>query len=100
MSARIESHGDIEIVCQTAELAPNKMAHLVFRLFGDAHPPFEIQIKSPSGKVILRRVMRELPTGEPQSPPPISFSVQRGEYHIQVSQLKGSAEGHATLVVQ
>jgi hypothetical protein len=100
MSATIESHGDIEIICQSLnELAPNKMARLVFRTYADASPPWQVRVRSPSGQTILERVMRELPTGEPQSPPPITFSVQKGVYEIIVGQLKGSAEGRATIKV-
>ncbi|MEQ9325439.1 MAG: hypothetical protein RIF41_40105 [Polyangiaceae bacterium] len=100
MPGSIDTHGDIEIICQTAaELAPNKIAKIVFRAWEDATPPFEIKVWSPSGNVIVERVIRELPTGQPQSPPPISFSVQRGNYEIVVHQIKGSAEGKATLTV-
>ncbi len=100
MPSRLESHGDIEIICLTDDLGPNKMAQIVFRAFGDAMPPFEISVKSPSGHIILKRVIRELPTGEPQSPPPITFSVQKGQYEILVAQLRGTAEGQATLVIK
>ncbi len=100
MPGKIEIHGDIEIICQSiSELAPNKMARLVFRTYADSMPPWQIRVKSPSGKMILERVLRELPTGEPQSPPPITFTVQKGTYEITVAQLKGSAEGHATMYV-
>ena len=100
MPGNIDTHGEIEIICQTvAELAPNKIAKIVFRAWDDAAPPFEIKVLSPAGNVIVERVIRELPTGQPQSPPPISFSVQRGKYQILVSQIKGSAEGEATLTV-
>jgi hypothetical protein len=97
----IDTHGEIEIICQTvADLAPHKMAKLIFRAWDDASPPFEITVLSPTGNVIVERVIRELPTGQPQSPPPISFSVQRGAYQIMVSQIKGTAEGQATLTVE
>ena len=43
--------------------------------------------------------MRELPTGDPQSPPPVTFSVQKGVYEIVVAQLNGGAEGRATITV-
>lgn len=100
MSATIETHGDIEIICSSlSELAPNKMARLIFRTYADASPPWQIRVRSPSGQTILERVMRELPTGEPQSPPAITFSVQKGVYEIIVAQLKGSAEGRATIKV-
>lgn len=100
MSATIESHGDIEIICQSLnELAANKTARLVFRTYADASPPWQVRVRSPSGHTILERVMRELPTGDPQSPPPIAFTVQKGTYEIIVAQLKGSAEGRATIKV-
>jgi len=100
MSATIESQGDIEILCQSLnELAPNKMARLIFRTYADASPPWQVRVRSPSGQIILERVMRELPTGEPQSPPPVTFSVQKGTYEIFVAQLKGAAEGSATIKV-
>lgn len=100
MQASIESHGDIEIACENlGELAPNKIARLIFRAYADAFPPFQIRVRSPSGNLIVERVIRELPTGEPQSPPPISFSVQKGDYQIRVAQLRGKAEGHATLTI-
>ena len=99
MPATLETHGDIEVRCDTGSLAPNRMAKLVFRAYDDASPPFQILIVAPSGNIILKRVIRVLPTGEPQSPPPVSFSVVAGDYQITVSELKGSAEGHATLSV-
>jgi hypothetical protein len=101
MPATIEIHGDIEIICQAlGELAPNKMARLVFRTYADAVPPWQVRVKSPSGNMILERVMRELPSGDPQSPPPVIFSVQRGTYEVTVKQLKGQAEGTATIAVK
>lgn len=101
MPGTIEIHGDIEIICQSlSELAPNKIARLVFRTYADAMPPWQIRVKSPSGKLILERVVRELPTGEPQSPPPVTFTVQQGTYEITVAGLKGQAEGHAVIHVK
>ncbi len=99
MPATLETQGDIEIICETTDLAPNKNAKLVFRTWGAAQPPYQIVVRAPSGKVIVKRVIRQLPTGDPQSAPPVSFSVQKGEYEISVSQLKGGVEGHATLVI-
>jgi hypothetical protein len=75
------------------------MARLVFRTLDEAEPPFQIIVRSPTGNVIVKRVIRVLPTGQPQSPPPVTFSVQKGEYQIAISQLNGKAEGHATLNV-
>ena len=98
--ATIESSGEIEIVCQDiGNLGPNKMARLVFRTWEDASPPYQIKVRSPTGKLILERVVRVLPTGEPQSPAPVAFSVVRGDYEIEIQELRGKAEGHAKLTV-
>ena len=99
MAATIDSHGEIEIICETDDLRANRMAKLTFRAHLDAVPPYQIRVKSPTGHTILERDVRELPPGSPQSPPPISFTVQKGAYEISISQLKGGAEGHATLSV-
>jgi hypothetical protein len=97
----IEVSGEIEIVLEAAaDLGPNNMARLVFRIYEDAIPPFQIRVRSPSGNLIVERVIRQLPTGEPQSPPPVAFSVQRGVYDIHISELRGKADGHATLTVR
>ena len=73
---------------------------LVFRSDDDAAPPFTVKIKSPSGKVIVERVLRELPTGKPQSAPPISFAASAsGDYKIEVTQLYGKQRGDAVLHV-
>lgn len=101
MPATIECHGEIEIVCQAiGDVAPNKQAKLVFRTWEDAGPPFQISIKSPTGNIIVERVMRILPTGEPQSPPPVTFTVIKGKYEIAINELRGTAEGHAVLDVE
>jgi hypothetical protein len=72
----------------------------VFRSDDDAAPPFTVKIKSPSGKVIVERVLRELPTGKPQSAPPISFTASgSGDYKIEVTQLYGKQRGDAVLHV-
>jgi len=100
MAATIETHGEIEIICQTlAELSANKVAKLVFRSWEGADPPYQIKVYSPSGNLILERVVRELPTGEPQSPPPISFLVQAGKYSITIQQITGSVGGQASIDV-
>jgi hypothetical protein len=99
--ASIEVTGEIEIVCEApANLGPNKMAKLVFRVYEDTVPPFQIRVRAPSGNLIVERVIRQLPTGEPQSPPPVSFSVQKGDYDIHIQELRGTKEGHATLTVR
>ncbi|MBI4955145.1 MAG: hypothetical protein HY908_24190 [Myxococcales bacterium] len=99
MPAKLDASGDIEVICNIHDLAPGKMARIVFRAFDDATPPFKIRIRAPSGATILERVIRDLPTGGPQSPPPITFAVAKGEYHILITDFRGNAEGGATLVV-
>jgi hypothetical protein len=98
--ATLETSGDIEVRCDTEDLAPNKMARLVFRAHEDAQPPFQVEIRAPSGNTIVKRVLRVLPTGAPQSAPPIIFSVVKGDYEITITALKGTAEGRATLHVR
>ena len=66
----------------------------------DAEPPFTVKIKSPSGQVILDRVLRELPTGKPQSAPPLSFTVSAsGDYKVSIKQLHGKTYGDSILRV-
>ncbi len=99
MAATIESSGAIDIICDTDDLIANKNARLIFRTWEDAAPPFQLKVYSPSGSLIVDRVIRRLPTGEPQAAPPITFSVLSGEYRIVVSELRGKARGEATLRV-
>ncbi len=99
MPSKIESHGDIETVCTTDDLGPNKMAKLIFRAWDDAVAPFQVRVYAPNGKLLLERVLRALPTGLPQSPPPVSFTVRRGEYSILIREMHGKAEGTASLDV-
>ena len=64
-------------------------------------PPFNLKVRSPVGKVILERVLRELPTGKPQSAPAITFAaVAAGAYKVEIVQLYGKSRGDATLNVQ
>jgi hypothetical protein len=100
VAARIQSSGDIEIICQTDDLSAGKTARLVFRAWDDTKPPFTVKVLDPSGKSILERVLRELPTGKPQSAPPVTFSVSIvGVYEISIKELYGKLEGEATLTV-
>jgi hypothetical protein len=98
--ARIENTGDIEVILQASALAPGGTAALIFKAWEDVSPPLTVKVRGPDGKVVLERVVRDLPTGKPQSAPPITFLVAvSGAYKIEVSQLYGSAAGHATLHV-
>jgi hypothetical protein len=96
----IESTGDIETICRTAPLNAGDTAEIVFRADDEATPPFNLRIKSPSGKTIIERVLRDLPTGMPQSVPPVTFTVSvAGEYKIEIKQLYGKQKGDAVLRV-
>lgn len=99
MSVIVDSSGNIEIICEESALRPGQMARLIFRAWEDTMPPFQIRVRSPSGTLIVDRVIRELPTSEPQSAPPITFSVWKGDYTIEVNELKGNGAGTATLRV-
>jgi hypothetical protein len=97
----IENSGDIETICQTDPAVAGETVKLVFRSDDDAAPPFTVKIKAPSGKIIVERVLRELPTGKPQSAPPISFTASApGDYKIEVTQLYGKQRGDAVLHVK
>jgi hypothetical protein len=72
----------------------------VFRTWDDTKPPYTLKVRGPDGKVVLDRVLRELPTGRPQSAPPIALLVPvSGAYKIEISELYGGAAGQATLHV-
>jgi hypothetical protein len=92
--------GDIETICKTDPARVGDQIKLVFRSDDEAEPPFNIKIKSPTGKVIVERVLRDLPTGKPQSAPPVEFTASAvGAYKIEISQLYGKQHGKATLNV-
>lgn len=100
MARTLESSGDIETISQTDPVHIGDTVKLVFRAEDDAEPPFTVKIKSPSGKVILERVLRELPTGKPQSAPPLTMTVSAaGDYKIEIKQLQGKQKGEAVLRV-
>jgi hypothetical protein len=94
----IESVGDIETICKTDPAKAGEEIRLVFRAEDDADPPFTLKIKSPAGKVIVERVIRDLPTGLPQSAPPVTFTPSSGgEYKVEIKQLQGKQKGDAVL---
>lgn len=100
MARTIDSSGDIETVCKAHPLKAGDTALIVFRADDEATPPFNLRIKSPSGKTIVERVLRELPTGMPQSAPAVTFTVSAsGEYKIEIKQLYGKQKGEALLHV-
>ena len=100
MARTLESTGDIETISQTDPVNAGDTVKLVFRAEDDAEPPFTVKIKSPSGKVSLERVLRELPTGKPQSAAPLQLTVSApGDYKVEIKQLNGKQRGEAILRV-
>jgi hypothetical protein len=96
----VDNNGDIETICKTDPIKVGEQIQLVFRADDEATPPFNLRIKSPSGKVIIERVLRELPTGRPQSAPAVAFTVSAGgAYKIEIKQLYGKQRGDAVLNV-
>ncbi|WP_437743383.1 hypothetical protein WME73_50040 [Sorangium sp. So ce302] len=101
MADTVENEGDIETISQTTPVSVGDSVRLVFRAYDEATPPFNIKIRSPSGKIIIERVLRDLPTGKPQSASPVEFSASSpGEYKIEIKQLYGKAKGTAVLRVK
>lgn len=97
----IDSWGEIEIKCATNSISVADPVPLVFDAHHDATPPFVIKVRSPSGEIIINRTTRELPTGQPQSAPPVQFIPSvRGDYQIEVHQVHGKRRGDATLHVR
>jgi hypothetical protein len=101
MSGRIDSHGDIEVLLHSdSAVGIGERVLLVFRPIDEPEPPIGITIQSPQGQKIVDRVLRELPTGRPQSAPPVEFIPSiRGTYAIEVKELRGKQRGSATLKV-
>lgn len=100
MARTLEGTGVIETILQTDPVSPGDTVKLVFRAEDDAEPPFVVKVRSPTGQVILERVLRELPTGKPQSAPALQFTLSAaGDYKIQIKQLQGKAQGDAVLRV-
>jgi hypothetical protein len=101
VAATVKNTGDIDVICQKADaLAPGQTASIVFKCWDDPSPPFTVKVRAPDGKLILDRVIRNFPKDEPQSAPPVTFTVaEAGDYKIQISELYGKLEGEATLTV-
>ncbi len=100
MANVIESSGNIETICGASSVKVGDTVHLVFRALDDSEPPYTCKVTSPGAKVIVERVLRDLPTGKPQSAPPVSFTAaQPGDYRVEVWQLYGKSRGQAILHV-
>ena len=101
MPRTVENTGDIETFCKPDPVKAGETVNLVFRADDEAAPPFNIKVRSPTGQTILERVLRELPTGKPQSAPPIQFTASTaGDYKVDIKQLYGKAAGQAILHVE
>jgi len=74
--------------CASRPVAKEHIARHECRLLGEpvhdlSCPRRAIRLES-AGKTIVERVLRELPTGQPQSAPPITFTVSSpGEYKVE-----------------
>lgn len=108
----IETSGDIEIFCYPTtastrgsipffeKITVGTRLSLLFVPGGDTSPPYALRIFSPSGSNILDTLVRDPPTGAPQSPPPIEFVVSsNGIYRIEVRSTNGRQRGDAKLRV-
>lgn len=109
----VQSSGDIEIFCHPAgatsrgsvpffdRITVGDKLSLIFIPEGNATPPYQLKIMSPSGSVVLEKLVRDPPTGAPQTPPPFEFIVSaRGIYRVEVRALQGRARGEATIRVE
>lgn len=111
MPSRIESHGDIEVYCAPAGTTPTRTPYydnvtagdrlaMVFNPGDVSAPPYALKIVSPSGSTIMDTILRDLPTGLPQSPPPVEFVVSvKGTYRIEIRELKGRQRGEGQLQI-
>jgi hypothetical protein len=117
MSALIETSGEIEIFCHPAAgtsssgtskstvpffdaITVGDRVAMVFTPNDGASPPFSLKIVSPTGATIVDSIVRDLPTGLPQSPPPIEFTVStKGVYRIEIREQKGRQRGEAKVRV-
>jgi hypothetical protein len=113
MSTHIESSGDIEVLCFPqgraiprtaipffADVGIGDRLCLIFNPGGDDNPPYQLSIVSPTGAKIMETILRDLPTGQPQSAAPVEFMVSvNGVYRIEIREMKGRARGEAKLKV-
>jgi hypothetical protein len=96
----IDSSGNIETICRASTFKVGDQISLVFRVLDDSEPPYTVRIKAPDGEIIVERVLRDVPTGRPQSAPPVSFVAGvEGEYKVEIWQLYGKSRGQALMTV-
>jgi hypothetical protein len=112
MSGPIETSGDIEIFCHPTrssnrgsvpffeKIPTGERLSLCFVPSETSIPPYALKIFSPSGANILDTLVRDAPTGTPQSPPPVEFVVATpGVYRIEIKSLTGRQRGEAKIRV-
>jgi hypothetical protein len=112
MSALIELSGEIEVFCYPAgqgtrtsvpffdAVTVGDRLCLVFTPGDGATSPYSLKIFSPSGNNILDSIVRDLPTGTPQSPPPVEFVVSaKGVYRVEIRETRGRQRGEAKIRV-
>jgi hypothetical protein len=112
MSALIEYSGEIEVFCYPSgagtrtsvpffdEVTVGDRLSLVFTPGDGASSPYSLKIFSPAGTNILDSIVRDLPTGTPQSPPPIEFVVSaKGVYRVEIREMRGRQRGEAKVRV-
>jgi len=108
MPAHIEASGEIEVYCYPAgpasrvtvpvfsQVTIGDRLSLVFGANESATAPFALKVVSPSGATILDSIVRDLPTGLPQSPPPLEFVVSaKGVYKVEIREMRGRQRGEA-----
>src|SRR5262249_22462608 len=100
VTRHIDNFGDIETLATPDPARVGDQVSLIFRSGADPSPPFQLRIRSPSGKLIVETVMRELPTDVAQSGKPITFVVSTvGDYKVEIKQLSGKQRGEAIIHV-
>lgn len=103
MSSPIDSTGEIEIINYPARLhkySVGDRVQLIFRPIDEPNPPYQLKISSPSGSSIVDTIIRALPTGEPQSPPPFEFVPSAGGmYNVEIREMRGRAKGIGKLKI-
>lgn len=104
MGGRVDSHGEIETMLHGDQahmvIGVGDRVLLVFRAIDDPQPPIGVVIHSPNGQKIVDRVLRELPTGLPQSAAPVEVIPSvKGVYKIEVRELRGKQRGTATFKI-
>ena len=112
MSALFEASGEIEIFCYPSgagtrasipffdAVTIGDRLSMVFTGGDGTTPPYALKVFSPSGANILDSIVRDLPTGTPQSPPPLEFVVSaRGVYRIEIREMRGRQRGEAKVRV-